>query len=125
MEGFSYAAEMSEQSREGRQAMVQHVAELTRTLLECEYVSVVLVEPERDQLRLVSIAGASKEQEQDWSTAITNLCLHETLDAGSFLRLREGEVLQVAQAQPLLQAMCSISAQKVLIAVMATWHICL
>ena len=96
--------------------MVQHVAELTRTLLECEYVSVVLVEPEKDQLHLVSIVGASKEQEQDWCTAIENLRLHETLDAGSLSHLRKGEVLQVTQAQPLLQAMGSTNVQKVMIA---------
>ncbi len=39
--------------------MIEHITELTRTLLECEYVSVVLVESERDRMRLVSIAGAS------------------------------------------------------------------
>ncbi len=107
---------MSEQSGEARQAMVQHVAELTRTLLECEYVSVVLIEPEKDQLHLVSIAGALKEQEKDWFMAIENLLLHEAVDAESFSRLRRGEVIQVAQTLPLLQTMCSTNVQKVIIA---------
>ena len=97
--------------------MVQHITELTRNLLECEYVSVVLVEPEKDQLHLVVLAGpSSKEQEHEWYTAVENLFLHEALDAGSLARLREGEVLQVAQTQPLLQAMPSTNVQKVMIA---------
>ncbi len=96
--------------------MVQHTTELTRTLLECEYVSVVLVELEKDQLRLVSLAGASKEQEHDWSTAIGNLVLHEAVDAGTLSRLRGGEVVQVAQTQPLLQRMSTTNMREIMIA---------
>ena len=96
--------------------MVQHVAELTRTLLECEYVSVILVEPERDQLRLVAVAGASKELEHAWFKMVEKLSLHEAVDAGSLLRLRRGEVLLVAQSQPLLQVLSTTNTQKVMIA---------
>jgi signal transduction histidine kinase len=96
--------------------MVQHIAELTRTLLECEYVSVILVEPEKDQLHLVSVVGASKEQEHGWFTAVENLFLYEALDAGSLSRLREGEVLQLPQTQPLLRVIRTTSVQKALLA---------
>ncbi|GAC1662196.1 MAG: hypothetical protein PVS3B3_33210 [Ktedonobacteraceae bacterium] len=88
---------MSEQSGEAGQTMVQDFAELTRNLLEYEYLSIVLVEPTRDQLRLLVIAGASKEQEHDWCTAIENLFVHNALDARSLSRLRESKVLQVAK----------------------------
>ena len=96
--------------------MVQYITELTRTLLECEYVSVVLVGPEKDQLRLVSLAGASKEKERDWFTAIETLFLHEALDARTLSHLRGGEVVQVAQAQPLLQSMSTTNMEEMLIA---------
>ena len=96
--------------------MVQHITELTRTLLECEHVSVVLIEPEKNLLRLVSLAGISKEQEHDWSTALENLVLHEALDAGTLSRLCGGEVVQVAQTQPLLQNMSTTNMREVMIA---------
>ena len=96
--------------------MIEHITELTRTLLECEYVSVVLVESKRDRMRLVSIAGASKEQEQKWSATVEKLFLHEAVDAESLLRLRRGEVLQAAQTQPLLQAMSITKRRQVMIA---------
>lgn len=67
--------------------MIQHFAELTRNLLECKYLSVVLIEPERDRLHLAAVAGASKEQEHAWSTTVEKLFLHEALDAGSLSRL--------------------------------------
>jgi signal transduction histidine kinase len=107
---------MQRVSEEARQAMVQHITEITRTLLEGEYVSVLLTGPEKDQLHLVSIAGASKEQEQNWFMAIENLCLHEVLDASTLSYLREGEVVLVARTQPLLQVMSTTNRQKVMIA---------
>lgn len=96
--------------------MVQHLAELLCTLLECEYLSVVLSASAEDHLRLLAIAGASKEQKQNWATAIEYFFLHEALDAESLARLRGGEVLQLAHTQPLLQAVHSMSVQKVILA---------
>jgi signal transduction histidine kinase len=64
----------------------------------------------------MSIAGISREQEQNWHVAIENLYLHEALDAETLSRLREGKVLQVAQPQPLLQVMSVTNMQKMLIA---------
>jgi hypothetical protein len=39
------------------QAMVQHLLELTRTLLACEYVSIILIGSEKDHLRLLTFVS--------------------------------------------------------------------
>ncbi len=97
--------------------MAQHLVELTHTLLKCEYLSVVLLEPEEDHLHLLAIAGASKEQKYVRTTTLEHLFLHDALEAESLSCLHEGvTTLTTPSNSPLLQGIHSTNVQKVILA---------
>jgi PAS domain S-box-containing protein len=46
--------------------VARHLAELTRSVLECQYVGIAAVEPGTGKMTPITIVGLSPEQEQQW-----------------------------------------------------------
>ena len=69
-QGFEDTDETEDETREKTgltaQKVAQHMAELTRSFLGCQRLSISIVEPETEILRPLAVVGLSPEQEHQW-----------------------------------------------------------
>jgi signal transduction histidine kinase len=81
--------------------VARHVAELTRSVLDCERIGIVVVEEETDVVRPVAAAGLPAAQEQQWQEQLEKTPLHEYLgDPALISRLKTDEVVLLDRTPP-------------------------
>ncbi len=81
--------------------VARRLAELTRSVLGCQRVSVLSLEPETEIIHVIVTVGLSPEQEQQWLTGLPpGMRLIERLQSGPAARLRAGETLLFDLTRP-------------------------
>ncbi len=92
---------VKEQTPEAAAEVVQRLAVLTCSVLGCQRVSLVAVEPETNMLRPIVVVGLSTEQQRQWWTSQQQ---YGRLDDNPYpelvSRLRANEVLTLDKMQP-------------------------
>lgn len=77
-------------------AVAQRLAEMTRRVLGCERVSVVVVDPATEALRPVAVAGLPASREREWQAEVRRSHLSDHVgDQALIARLRDDEVLRL------------------------------
>jgi len=81
--------------------VAQRLAELVRSVLACERVSITLIDPETRALRSSAVVGLSLEQEQQWRERRSGFLLSEQIKGPEFeASLRTNEVLLLDMTKP-------------------------
>jgi PAS domain S-box-containing protein len=77
----------------GASETARHLAELTRSVLDCQSIAVVTVDPETGALSPAAVVADSPERERRWRESLQQIHLDDRLAAQDVARLRAGEVL--------------------------------
>jgi signal transduction histidine kinase/PAS domain-containing protein len=95
--------ETSEQTLPVSRNVAQRLADLTRSFLGCQRLSISIVEPETKFLRPLAVVGLSPEQEQKWwdEHLQQKLRLTDGPDRAVIQRLQADEVVLLDMTQPL------------------------
>lgn len=102
-------------------AIGERVAQLTRSVLACQQVAIISVEPETGILAPVAIAGFAPEYEQGWwSQWETRPRLEDRLGAAHIARLRADEPLLLDRTQPPFSSRTAFGRRIVLMAPLHT-----
>ena len=81
--------------------VARRLAELIRSVLVCERVSITLVDPETHEFRASAVVGLSPEQEQYWRERRSGYALRDTLANPEFgVRLNANEVIALDMTKP-------------------------
>ena len=81
--------------------MTRRLAELTCSVLGCQRVSILSLEPETENIHVITTVGLSPEQEQPWLIALPQgIQLSERVQPGLAARLRAGETLLLDLTRP-------------------------
>ncbi len=81
--------------------VAQRLAELIRSVLACERVSITLVDPHTQALRSSAVVGLSAEQEQSWRERRSDFLLSEQIHGPELnARMSENEVVVLDMTQP-------------------------
>jgi len=75
----------------GLQAAAQRLAALTRSVLECQHVSMAAVEPVTGALTPITVVGLSPEDEQQWWASWEHACLGQYLQPSLVAAMQAGE----------------------------------
>lgn len=82
-------------------SVARRLAELTRSVLGYQRVSILSVEPETEIIHVVTTVGLSPEQEQQWLSRLPQgIRLNERVQPGPAARLRAGETLLLDLTRP-------------------------
>ncbi len=96
----------------------QRLAELTRSVLDCQRVSLTALEQETGHLRPVAIVGLPAEEEQQWWHEIGRFRLDDFLAPALLSRLQAGEVVFIDLSGMVVSRPLNFGAREVLIAPM-------
>ena len=81
--------------------VAQRLAELIRSVLACERVSMTLVDPETHALRSSAVVGLSPEQEQQWRERRSGYALRDALSSPELnVRLNANETIMLDMTKP-------------------------
>ncbi len=81
--------------------VAQRLAELIRSVLACERVSITIVDPHTQTLRSSAVVGLSAEQEQSWRERRSDFLLSEQIHSPELnARMSENEVVVLDMTQP-------------------------
>ncbi|MFI5271726.1 MAG: PAS domain S-box protein, partial [Ktedonobacterales bacterium] len=81
--------------------MARRLADLTRAVMACEWVSIISVEPDTAEMRAVAIAGLTAEQEQVWFANWPKAGhISDFLPPALTARLEAGEAIHIDRSQP-------------------------
>ncbi len=81
--------------------VAQRLAELIRSVLACERVSMTLVDPETQALRSSAVVGLSPEQEQQWRERRSGYALRDVLSSPELsVNLNANEIIMLDMTKP-------------------------
>jgi K+-sensing histidine kinase KdpD len=89
------------QTEHAARNVAQHMAEITRKFLDCQRLSISIVEPETGILRPLAVVGLSPEQERQWwAEQQQESRLSDNPDQSHVQRLQANEIVLCDMSQP-------------------------
>ncbi|HEY6406678.1 MAG TPA: PAS domain-containing protein, partial [Ktedonobacteraceae bacterium] len=89
------------QTEHAARNVAQHMAEITRKFLDCQRLSISIVEPETGILRPLAVVGLSPEQERQWwAEQQQESRLSDNPDQSLVQRLQANEIVLFDMSQP-------------------------